>query len=778
MRKLPACVAVAGAACTPARINRDSHESAAVGTPARRRPVIAALIFFAALFPLSVLAQEQPTWEAWSLNQIIPGAPIGSFDIDYVRGIGTSTNGICVKYGDTVLMADSASWNENTGEAVADGHVQIEMGGQIFLGEHINYNFKTRQMRSEQFRTGRPPVFAAGENLQGDISNKVYSAQHIRVTTDDVSDPAIYMRARRVRMVPGQYIEAWNAVLFMNGVPSFYYPYYKRNLGAHPNNLDFLPGYRSAYGPYLMTTYTWWLNDSLDGALHMDYRNLRGVGVGPDLNLHLGRWGNGEIRYYYLHDQRPGTSLSTNNFPNMSGAIPQNRQRVHFGWQATPATNLNVKALVNYQTDPLLVHDFYEGEYTANPQPNTFVEANKYWDNWSLDALTTPRVNDFFDQVQRLPDVKLTGWRQQVFDTPVFYESESSAGFYRQNLAETNSLFAGTNGPNFNYAASRADTFQQLLLPETFFGWLNVTPRAGGRLTYYSGETGPGGTNAETYRKIFNTGVDVSFKSSRLWTGATNSLLDLDGLRHIIEPSASYAFVPRPSTLPPQLPQFDSAFPSLLLLPIQLPDYNDIDSIDSENVIRFGLRNTLQTKRAGELQNLLDWNVLLDWRLHPTAGQGTFNDLYSGLTFRPRSWLTLESQTRYDINSSLLNLAYHQLTFTPNEWWSWGLGHVYSRAGFVDSGDNLIRSTMFLRVNDNWGFRATQNFNAMDGRLQDQFYTVYRDLRSWTGALTFRVTDNGTGQEDFTVAFSFSLKAHPRHKLGGDTVESYHLVGE
>jgi hypothetical protein len=127
---------------------------------------------------------------------------------------------------------------------------------------------------------------------------------------------------------------------------------------------------------------------------------------------------------------------------------------------------------------------------------------------------------------------------------------------------------------------------------------------------------------------------------------------------------------------------------------------------------------------------------------------------------------------------SLLNFTYHQLTFTPNEWWSWGLGHVYSRAGFLDSGDNLITSTMFFRMNDNWGFRATHSFNAMDGRLQDQFYTVYRDLRSWTGALTFRVTDNGTGRDDFTVAFSFSIKAHPRQRPGGDILEPYHLVGE
>ncbi len=161
-----------------------------------------------------------------------------------------------------------------------------------------------------------------------------------------------------------------------------------------------------------------------------------------------------------------------------------------------------------------------------------------------------------------------------------------------------------------------------------------------------------------------------------------------------------------------------------------------------------------------------------------SSGQNTFNDFYSDLAFRPRSWLALNSQTRYDINDGHFNLAYHQITFTPNEWWSWSLGHVYSRSGFVDSGDNLISSTMFYRLNDNWGLRTTHDFNAVDGRLQDQFYTVYRDLRSWTGALTFRLTDNGTGPKDFTVAFSFSIKAHPSHHLGGDTVESYHLVGE
>jgi LPS-assembly protein len=744
----------------------------------RKLPAIVPLVFFIAAFPFITLAQEQQAWEVWALNQIIPGAQIGS--VNSVGNMVNVTNGV-VKYGGAVLTADSASVNLQTGEAVADGNVRIEEGDEIWLGEHITYNFKTHQMRSEQFRTGKAPVFAQGEQLQGDTSNKVYNARHAFITTDDVSDPAIRIRASHIKIVPGQYIEAWNAVLFLDGVPLFYSPYYRRALGAHANNLNFLAGYRSAYGPFLLNTYSFYLDDTADGKIHLDYRERRGVGAGPDLNLHLGQWGEATFSYYYIHDHDPNESISSNSFSNL-GTIPENRQRFYFAYQATPSTNLNVKALVNYQSDPLVLHDFFENEYTENPLPNTFVEVNKYSENWSLDAETTPRLNNFFDQVERLPDVQLTGFRQQLFNTPVYYESQSSAGYYRQVFADTNeSLFISTN-TQLNYSAARADTFHQLLLPWTFFDWLNVTPRVGGRFTYYSSESGPGGTNSEAYRTIFNTGIGASFKASQLWSGATNSFLQIDGLRHIIEPSANYVFVPNPSTPPAQLPQFDSELPSLELLPIQFPDYNDIDSIDSQNVIRFGLRNTLQTKRDGQLDNLLNWNVMLDWRLKPNSGEQTFDDLYSDLAFKPRSWIAFESQTRYSINSDNLNLALEQLTFTPNDRWSWGLGYWYLRGGTWGNGtwdgNNFITSTMIYRLNDNWGFRATHVFNAGSGLLQQQFYTLYRDLRSWTGALTLRVIDNDTGPTDYTIAFTFSLKAYPRYHLGDDTVQPYSLVGE
>jgi LPS-assembly protein len=212
--------------------------------------------------------------------------------------------------------------------------------------------------------------------------------------------------------------------------------------------------------------------------------------------------------------------------------------------------------------------------------------------------------------------------------------------------------------------------------------------------------------------------------------------------------------------------------------------------VDSENVIRLGLRNTLQTKRDGHLDNLLNWNLTVDWRLNPSGNavnldepfspQQTFSDLYSDLAFKPRSWIILDSQIREDVENGDLNFAFDQLTFAPGEHWSWGLGYWYLRNGFdgFNQSADSITSTAYYRFDDNWGVRMMHYFNAEDGRLQEQLYTVYRDMRSWTGALIFRVINNNTGPTDVTVAVTFSLKAMPSQHLGQDTADPSNLLGQ
>jgi LPS-assembly protein len=726
-----------------------------------RAPLLLAAFFLAIGF--SAIAQTED-----SKKELIAGD--GIYDLN--TGIGTFTNEVLVMYQGAVLTADRATVDKESGEVVADGHVHIQQDNQIWIGEHMRYNYKTRQMIGEEFRTGKAPVFAEGWGLSGDITNHIYNATNALITVDDFSKPAIKIRAQHIRIIPGKRFEATHATLYLGYVPVFYFPYYWRDLDKDANHFNFTPGYRSQFGAFVLGNYTWNYNHQLDGEVHLDYRQTRGIGAGPDLNFHLGRWGDGSFRYYYTHDDDPETNAALN------APVFENRQRVYFSYNADPYTNFNVKALVQYQSDIGVIHDFIESEYRRNPQPDTFVEVNKFWQNFSLDVLTRPRVNDFYETVERLPDVRLSGFRQQLGNSPLYYESESSAGYYRRLFAETNDA-----PPGLNYEAARADSFHQITLPQTFFGWLNFTPRAGGRFTYYSESHGPGLSTDESYRGIFNTGAEVSFKASRLWPHMENKTLDLDGLRHIIEPSVNYVYVPRPNVQPNNLPQFDYELPSLRLLPIEYPEYNSIDSIDSQNVIRFGLANRLQTKRDGKVEDFLNWAVYTDWRLHPATNQETFSDLYSDLTLRPRSWLILESQTRFDINGQDWRMLLETLTFQPNDAWSWSLGHFYLRDDITPSptalgpGNDLITSTMFFRMSENWGFRAVHHYDIRLSLLREQYYTVYRDFRSWTAALTAGARNNTGSSEEFFVTFTFSLKAHPRYGLGTDSVKPYSLLG-
>ena len=190
--------------------------------------------------------------------------------------------------------------------------------------------------------------------------------------------------------------------------------------------------------------------------------------------------------------------------------------------------------------------------------------------------------------MERLPDVKITAIRQQLGASPIYYEGDNSIGYFRHQFA---------NDVTNSFAAFRADTFHQFLLPHTFFGWLNVTPRVGGRFTHYSETDGSGYDLSEQNRGVFNTGMEVSLKASRLWRGVESKFWEVNELRHIIEPSVNYAYVPSPNVLPRELPQFDSELSSFRLLPITFPDYNSIDSIDSQNVLRSAY-GPFQTKRG------------------------------------------------------------------------------------------------------------------------------------------------------------------------------------
>lgn len=716
------------------------------------------LIFLLLLWWCGAASTEAAEGKRWSISTE------SGLDFFPATGVISLTNGVTVKYDGATLTADRMRLDQELGDCVAEGRVRLEREGRVWAGESLQYNFKTHEVLLGDSKAGQPPYFVAGASMAGSTEAKVYVLAHGWMTTDDVAEPGHRIRARTITVVPGDYIECEDATLYLGKVPVFWFPKWKRSLKKDVNHWTVVPGYRNKYGAYVLTAYEWFWDKRISGSVHFDERTRRGPGIGPDVKFELPKFGEGDFKYYYTHDRRPGEDAG-------GRPIDEDRQRVWFTYQNTLGTNLSLRGAVRYQSDAQLLRDFFESEYRDNPQPSTFLDLNQQWANWSLDLVAQARVNEFQETVERLPDIKLTGLRQQLGPTPLYYESESSFGYFRREFSQNDST---------NFSAVRADTYHQMLVPWTFFDWLNITPRAGGRFTYYGEANGSGATTDEQERWIFNTGAEVSTKASRTWAGTRSKFWEIDGVRHIVQPSVNYAYIPRPAVRPDDLPQFDYQQPTTRLLPIEFPAYNNIDSIDSQNVIRLGLRNKLQTKRGGDVQNFVHWAVYADWRLGGRNGEAGFSDIYSDVDWKPFHWVSLSSEIVYDTERKALDLSYNSITFTPNDVWSWKFGNRYLRedAFFpAEDGNDLLFSSLYVRFDQNWGLRLSHYYNLAEGLFQHQYYSLYRDLRSFTAAMTFGITEDVGGEIDYGVAFTISSKAIPRYGLQDDINKPTRLLG-
>ena len=735
-----------------------------------------------ALFSADPATNGDSVWEIESLEP-------GDFDYNIKQGKVALNDRFRITFkeqGESVfVIADKGQLDQSTGEIFAEGNVTLQSEDRVFTSDRLYYNFQTRSMQTDNFRAGQAPFFVEGINIKGDANKNEYSAQEVLLTSDDRSDPLLKLRTRSLNISPGKYLEAKGATFYAGNVPIFYFPYYKRRLDQPPNHWSITPGYRSRYGMFFEGAYNWNLSDQLKGKANLDYRSLRGLAGGLDVDYDLGLLGDGDVSVYIMNDRDPQSGAGSR-----SGSIEftdrTDRHRLSLYHSVNIETNFTAKLLLQDQSDRFMNRDFFESDFRQDPQPESHIEIAKHWENFSVSLLAQPQVDDFYQTVERLPELRVTGLRQRLGETPLFYESETSVGYFEFSPASDDSELT-------SYQALRGDTHQQLLLPSNYFNWLNVIPHAGFRFTHYgsrSSDESDFGQMNDIDRSVFNTGIEFSFKASSTFPDAKLSLLDVDGLRHVVQPMANYIFVPDPNKRPWELPQFDRELHSLRLRPIDFPDYNSIDTIDSRNVIRIGVRNRLQTKRFGLVDDVLNWELFTDWRLDTGMYEERFNDVYSDLEVKPRSWLLLGSELRYDPNKRLLNESNNTISLLPNNKWSLTLGHRYLRdltqdelkgfypydPFFEDSlgenwrwGNNLLYSRLYYRFNEDWGFRMIHQFEASDGTMEEQSYSVYRDFSSITSALRFRLRDHRGGKNDFSVSLLFSLKAIPRINLGDDS---------
>ena len=693
----------------------------------------------------------------------------------YENGLATAHDNVAIHIADTDIYADFAQYNSQKHEVLVEGHVRIYRDVSIYAGERAIYNIETKQIRAVNMQTEYFPYFVSGATVTS-ISDNAYRIENGNFTTHDSSRPDFHLRARTVRVYENDHVVFQNVTFYAGKVPIFWWPYVYQSLND-AFSFSVSPAFLSSWGPSLLTQVTFPIHENIKGRLRVDYRTRRGVGVGFDSEVEYGKdknsWAN--LKTYYLQDQNP--LLNRTNVPR--GLVSTGRYRVTLQNFTHLTEDIYGIIDVTKLSDPFLMQDFYHTDFRIDPVPDNVVAVAKTNPFYTLTATARFQANEFFEQTERLPEVVLDVKRHALFGGPIFYEGESGVADLHRNFA---------SGTDFqDYEAWRMDTFHQLTYPNTYFGWLSIVPRAGFRETYYSKTRDLGNTmfqpsenplvpdfllpdptlqmpitnGGDKWRSVVNAGAEASFKFSRTWEEAQSRALGLDGLRHIVQPFSNLSWVSDSGPDPKQVLQFDRFEPSTQLRPIDFPQFTSIDSIDRWTVWRVGVRNRLQTRRDDLTVSWLDLETYVDVNFDNPFDRTPYSNLFNRLRFTPLPWASLIINSQLPAFDKGFTEVNTNVVVQPVANLQVSVGHRYLNTNPFFNNSSLFVVGGYYRLDDNWGIGLQEQYEATTGVLEQQRYSVYRDLTSWVASLGAVIRDNG-GIKEYGVLLTFTLKAFPK----------------
>jgi len=695
-----------------------------------------------------------------------------SGDTNYENGLATAHGNVAIRTGDADIYADSATYNPKTHDIVAEGNVRIYRAVGIFVGERAIYNTETKEIHAVNIKTDKQPYLVAGDTVTS-ISEGAFLISKGIFTTHDSSDPDFRLKAKTMRIYEGDRVIFQNVTFYVRNVPIFWWPYMYQSLDESFSYM-ISPAFLSSWGPSILGRVTMPITDDIKGVFRLDYRSRRGVAFGfePDVRFGTDKQSWARIRTYFLKDENPDINRTSLVRPDIS----EGRYRVSLQSRTKIAEDIIGIVNVTKLSDEFVLQDFFQGEFQLNPQPDNIIAVTKTNPNYTLTAIGRFQANEFFEQTERLPEVVLDVKRLPLFGGPIFYEGETG-------IAELHRNFPA--GSTFDdYSTLRLDSFHQFTYPNTYFGWLSVVPRVGFRATYYDATRDLGKTiftrstdplipdfivpdntplfkGGSKLRTVFNGGVESSFKITRTWDGAQSNFLGLDGLKHVIQPFANFSWVSSSVSDPAQILQFDRFQGSTQLLPIDFPQFTSIDSIDSWTILRFGVRNRLLTRRDDSTVSWMDIETYMDLNFDNPFDRTQYSNLVNKISFTPVPWASfgIASQvpvfekgfTEINTNVNIQPISNLQITFA----------HRYLNQNPFFDNSSLFVVGGYYRINDNWGVGFSEQYEGTTRILEQQRYSIYRDLTSWVASFGAIIRDNG-GVKEYGVLLTFTLKALPK----------------
>lgn len=658
------------------------------------------------------------------------------------------------------LRARHLTVNQKTGELFASGNVVMLRENTLWEGQELTYNYQTRVGTFGESSIYFEPAYITAEDTER-ISADEFVMYNARITTCEGNDPLIYAKAKEIRILDedkasGTLIHAKKVTFYVGKVPVFYTPVWKRHLGYRV--FTYTLGYGGKIGAFVKGTASLRPTDWLNTNTHFDYYSSRGIGLGQDFFWELKQEhevettngvetvlttnGIGHIETYYINDSSPYENTDS---PAEESLVDSTRYRVKIGHQYDINDETYFITKINYLSDPYVLEDFFREEFRRNANPENYAVVQHATDEYAAGLRADKRLNDFYTTVDRIPELDFDWYRAQLNDSPYYFESESSLGFLEKLHGDTDRIprGGGTNNVSTNatflpkmpdYSSLRLDSYNQVFMPFRVNDFYNIIPRAAYRGTWYSDTAAGSGE----LRHIIELGTLVSTKSYKTLTEEAGFYGE--GLRHIVEPYADYNFR-RTSIDPLELYQFD-----------------EIDELDDENRIRFGVRNLLQTHAGtNRISNVLDVDVFTSFRLDPQDDEEYFGPLEADLELRLTDRFSLSSDLEFDWYENEFRDFNARARYTTEDMSEYALSYRYRNGT-----RSLWTPSLRLFPNADWSYILYAQYDSMHREWQERQLIVQRKFDCVSMGVGVEIDEDA----ETTFWLQFWLNAYPTSSFG------------
>jgi LPS-assembly protein len=642
--------------------------------------------------------------------------------IEQRNDLVVATGNVEITRGQSRLQADRIELNRETGEAVAQGKVVFFDGQDRLQGERIDFNFKSGTGVVYNGSAFSAPYYRlSGERMER-VGERVYNLWRGIFTTCEADPPPWSFRAARATADLDEYIVARDASFWVGSIPLIpWLPFLAAPIRRERQTGFLLPrvGTSSQKGFFAKIPFFWAISDSQDLTLSVDTFTKRGVGLG------------GEYRYILSESSR-GTLAGT--FIRETLRDDDDRGILGFTHDSQITPRLSLKADINAVSD-----DRYLREYGDRLRERSLqrVESNVFvtqrWDSWSLvgnalwyQDLTTRRPVE----LQRLPEIRLTGLRQPVPGAGfLLYEIESSFTNFIRDV--------GADG-------IRLDFHPRVFVPLSAGGLITVTPFGGIRETLYDREVigkrvTTDGVEVEVtktesrLRSQVELGGDAETRASRVYS--LGGAAGIDRLQHLIEPRINYTAIQgvnQKATL-----HFD----------------RELDEGKKVSAITYSVTNRLNAQTvAGPNQQAVRWEMVRlllsqSVSLLPDAHQ-PFRDITGDLIVQPNQSLRARVDATQNVYGKGIQTVNSEFSYSHADFTA-AVGTRFSEPEAIEfvRGDLTAKLFGFLEV------RGGTNWDTRAGTVVENRFGA--DLRFQCWGISLEYIDRHKSEDEFR--FSVNL---------------------